>query len=184
MIGYLKGKIKYIDNNIIIIDCGNIGYNVYVTPKVLSKQIGDEIEIYIYEAIREDAYDLYGFLMPGELDFFKNLISVKGIGPKSAMNIISSSDINTLKEGILTGDIGYVSKVKGIGKKTAERIVLELSGKLNINEILEENNYSSDDAVSGLISLGYSEKDSKEMLKNIDKNLPLEERIKKALKAK
>ncbi|HOC96152.1 MAG TPA: Holliday junction branch migration protein RuvA [bacterium] len=184
MIGYLKGEIKYIDNSSVIIDCGNVGYNVYVTPKVLSKKIGDKLELYIYEAIREDAYDLYGLLMPGELDFFKSLISVKGIGPKSAMNIISSSDINKLKEGILTGDIGYVSKVKGIGKKTAERIVLELSGKLNIDEILEGNNYSSDDAVSALMSLGYSEKDSREMLKNIDKNLPLEDRIKKALKAK
>ncbi|HPO11175.1 MAG TPA: OB-fold domain-containing protein, partial [bacterium] len=94
MIGYLKGEIKYIDNSSVIIDCGNVGYNVYVTPKVLSKKIGDKLELYIYEAIREDAYDLYGLLMPGELDFFKSLISVKGIGPKSAMNIISSSDIN------------------------------------------------------------------------------------------
>ena len=88
MIGYLKGKIKYIDNNIIIIDCGNIGYNVYVTPKVLSKQIGDEIEIYIYEAIREDAYDLYGFLMPGELDFFKNLISFFNPSTSFAVGVV------------------------------------------------------------------------------------------------
>lgn len=185
MIGYLKGEIKHIGINNVIICVNNIGYNIYSGPKILSKKAGDIVEVFIYESIREDAYDLYGFLSVSELEFFKNLISVKGVGPKSAMVIISSSDINTLKEGILTGDVNYVSRVKGIGKKTAERIILELAGKLNLKEILSDNfNNGFDEASSALMTLGYSEKDAKEMLKNIDNNLSIEDRVKMALKRK
>lgn len=185
MIGYLKGEIKRIDINSIIICVNNVGYSVYSSPKILSKKIGDVVELFIYESIREDAHDLYGFLTVNELEFFEKLISVKGVGPKSAMTIISSSDINMLKEGILTGDVNYVSRVKGIGKKTAERIILELAGKLNLQEILSDNtDYGLDEANSALIALGYSEKDAKEMLKNVDKSLSLENRVKMALKRK
>lgn len=183
MIGYLKGAIKYINLNKIILDVNNVGYSVVCGPKILLKEVGEPLEVFIYEAIREDAHDLYGFLTINELEFFEKLISVKGIGPKSAMNIISSSDINVLRQGILMGDVNYVSRVKGIGKKTAERIILELAGKLNVEEIIAQNiTHDEDEANEALVALGYSEKDAKEMLKNIDKDLSLEARVKAALR--
>lgn len=183
MIGYLKGVIKYININYVILEINNLGYTVICSPKILSKAIGDSIEVFIYESIREDAHDLYGFLTTNELEFFGKLISVKGIGPKSAMNIISSSDINMLRQGILMGDVNYVSRIKGIGKKTAERIILELAGKLNVEEIIAQNlEHGADEANEALMALGYSDKDAKEMLKNVDKELALEERVKLALK--
>lgn len=185
MIGFLKGSIKHIGLNYIILEVNNVGYSVYSGPKILSKKNDDNVELFIYESIREDAHDLYGFLSINELEFFEKLISVKGVGPKSAMTIISSSDINMLKEGILTGDVNYVSRVKGIGKKTAERIILELAGKLNVEDVIAENiSGGADEAGSALVSLGYSERDVKEMLKGIDKDLSLEERVKMALKRK
>jgi holliday junction DNA helicase RuvA len=184
MIAYLKGTIKYIFENYIILDVNNVGYKVFAGYSLLAKKLGSELEVFTYHNLREDAEDLFGFINFNELEFFEKLISVKGIGPKTAMNILSSAnDVNSLKQGILSGDVSYVSGVKGVGKKTAERIILELAGKLNIEEIISENIIDGkDDAVDALMSLGYSEKDAKEMLKNVDKELKLEERVKLALK--
>lgn len=187
MIAYLKGTIKYIFKDYIILDVRDVGYKVYAGFSLLSKSVGSELEIFTFHNLREDADDLFGFIDNNELEFFEKLISVKGIGPKTAMNILSSAnDVNMLKQGILSGDVAFVSKVKGVGKKTAERVILELAGKLNIDEILAENSYgnNSDEAISALISLGYSEKDAKIMLKDVDSSLDLQDRLKAALKRK
>lgn len=185
MIAYLKGTIKFIFDDYIILDVRDVGYKVFAGYSLLSKQIGSEIEIFTYHSIREDADDLFGFIDINEIEFFEKLISVKGIGAKSAMKILSSAaDVNMLKQGILSGDVAFVSKIKGVGKKTAERIILELAGKLNIKDIISENSLvkESDEAVSALISLGYDEKIAKSMLSEIDSSLDLQERIKLALK--
>ncbi len=187
MIAYLKGTIKYIFKDYIILDVHDVGYKVYAGYSLLAKNIGSELEVFTYHNLREDADDLFGFVDANELEFFEKLISVKGIGPKTAINILSSaSDVNMLKQGILSGDVAFVSKVKGVGKKTAERVILELAGKLNIDDIIAENSYvsGSDEAVSALVSLGYSEKDAKIMLKNVDNGLDLQDRLKAALKRK
>jgi len=187
MIAYLKGTIKFIFKDYIILDVRDVGYKVYAGYSLLAKSIGSELEVFTYHNLREDAEDLFGFIDINEFEFFGKLISVKGIGPKTAMNILSSlSDVNMLKQGILSGDVAFVSKVKGVGKKTAERIILELAGKLNIDDIIAENSYgnSSDEAVSALVSLGYSEKDAKIMLKDVDSSLDLQDRLKGALKRK
>lgn len=187
MIAYLKGTIKYIFKDYIILDVKDVGYKVYAGYSLLAKNIGSELEVFTYHNLREDADDLFGFVNFPELEFFEKLISVKGIGPKTAMNILSSAnDVNMLKQGILSGDVAFVSKVKGVGKKTAERVILELAGKLNIADILAENSYSdsSDEAVSALVSLGYSEKDARIMLKDVDSSLALQDRLKAALKRK
>lgn len=118
MIAYLKGKIKFIFKDYIIVDVRDVGYKVFCGYSLLSKNINSEIEIFIFHNLREDADDLFGFVSNNELEFFEKLISVKGIGPKTAMNILSSAnDVNMLKQGILSGDVAFVSKVKGVGKK-------------------------------------------------------------------
>lgn len=187
MIAYLKGTIKYIFKDYIILDVHDVGYKVFAGYSLLAKSIGIDLEVFTYHNLREDADDLFGFVDFGELEFFEKLISVKGIGPKTAMNILSSAnDVNLLKQGILSGDVAFVSKVKGVGKKTAERVILELAGKLDIDDIIAQNSYASnsDEAVSALVSLGYSEKDAKEMLKGVDSSLDLQGRLKAALKRK
>ncbi len=185
MIAYLKGIIKYVFEDYIILDVHDVGYKVFVGYSLLTKPVGSEIEVLTYHSVREDADDLFGFASVNEIEFFEKLISVKGIGAKSAMKILSTaSDVNMLKQGILSGDVAYVSKIKGVGKKTAERIILELAGKLNVKDIIAENSLvsESDEAVSALMSLGYTEKDAQAMLKDIDQSLDLQERLKLALK--
>ncbi len=185
MIFYLEGIILNIFSDSMVINISGIGYKVFIaSPKLFSFKIEDKIAVYIFQNLKEDGSDLFAFSNISEREFFEKLISVKGVGPKSASSILIGSDINILKEGIAKGDVNIVSKIKGIGKKTAERIILELAGKLSLGDILKNNNLNntSTEVILALMSLGFSEKEAKDSLNSIDSSLSVEDQIKQVLK--
>ncbi len=183
MIGHLKGVIIHQDLKSIILDVSGVGYKVFTNTANLESQIGKTLEFWTYMAVRETALDLYGFLAKEELDFFELLITVSGIGPKSAMGILSIASLSSLRQAIGTGDTSHLTKVSGIGKRNAEKIVVELKDKLD--GLVIEMDYSSSgeiDALEALKSLGYGERESREALKKVTETKDTGEKVKKALK--
>src|SRR3989344_6101280 len=120
MIGSIKGKIILKTEKFLIVETAGIGYKINVSPDVLSKtkKIGDEVTLWIHTHVREDVFDLYGFLNRVELEFFEMLINISGIGPRSALAILGIASIETLRKAIGTGDTSYLTKISGIGRKT------------------------------------------------------------------
>jgi len=183
MIGSIKGKIILKTEKFLIVETGGIGYKINVSPDVFAKakKFGDEIILWTHTHVREDALDLYGFLNIEELEFFEMLINVSGIGPKSALAILGIATIETLKKAIGTGDTSYLTKISGIGKKTAERIVIELRDKMG-TELGEKSLQEELDALEALKSLGYSQNEAREALKQVTPNTSTNIKIKEALK--
>ncbi|MBX4215519.1 Holliday junction branch migration protein RuvA [Candidatus Parcubacteria bacterium] len=183
MISRLTGALVGTTQRHVVLDVSGVGYKVAVTPdtaRALGKEKGP-VTLITHLAVREDALDLYGFLLQDELDLFEMLIGVSGIGPKSALQILSLAGIETLKKAISSEDTSYLTKVSGIGKKTAEKIVLELKDKLGggtgrHGELREES-----DAVEALKSLGYSQSEARDALKSV-KVEGTGNRVKEALK--
>ena len=163
---------------------GGIGYEVFLPLKQLETiKINDEKELFIYSHIKEDMFDLYGFSKEEEMDFFKKVISVSGVGPKSALNILGLTSVEDLKRAIASEDPSLLQKVSGIGKKTAERLVVELKEKF-IVDLSEKIVVSNKDkqVVDGLVSLGYKESEAKEAVNSLSKEeMDLATRIKQAL---
>lgn len=186
MIAYLKGTIKYKDETSIILLVHDVGYKIAVVVDIVNnKKIGEEAELYIHEHLREDADDLYGFKTIDELKFFEDMIAVSGVGPKSAMSILSRYQADDVKKSIIHGDTSLLTKVSGIGKKTAERLILELKNKISVAG--DKGEYQphmdlDDDAISALMSLGYHKSQAVQALSKVDKKLSLEEKVKQALK--
>jgi Holliday junction DNA helicase RuvA len=179
MIGYLRGTIIYRDLKSAVVDVNGIGYKVFTNSGSLSDK--KEVELFTYLAVRENALDLYGFAKKEELEFFELLLTVSGIGPKSAMAILSVASISTLKQAISTDNSSHLTKVSGIGKKNAEKIVLELKDKIG-NFIFDGKIESHDsDAIEALKALGYSEKESREALKKATGETT-EQKVRAALK--
>src|SRR3989339_1962530 len=161
MIGSVKGKIVLKTEKFLILETNGVGYKINVSPDTVSKakKVGDEMMLWIHTHVREDILDLYGFLDHSELEFFEMLISVSGIGPKGALTILGVASIDTLRKAISTSDISYLTKISGIGKKTAERIVIELRDKMADKNMSEKSGTSLRDeldALEALKSLGYS----------------------------
>ena len=183
MIGSIKGKVILKTDKFLIVETNGVGYKIGVSPDTLSKakKTGEEISLWIHTHVREDALDLYGFLERQELEFFEMLINVSGIGPRSALAILGIASIETLRKAIGTGDISYLTKISGIGRKTAEKIVLELRDKLG-----EEDNDGSLqielDAMEALKSLGYSQNEVREALKKVSSDGDTNAKIREALK--
>lgn len=191
MIGFIRGDIEAIYEDKVVIDTGSIGYNVYVPASVIDKiKIGDEVTMYTYLNVREDAMNLFGFLSRDDLDMYKMLISVNGIGPKVALSILSYLSINDLKYAIVSGDASTISKANGIGKKTAEKIILELKDKIdsisgNRDDVVSIDTSESsniNEAVLALESLGYSKVESLKAVKTANAKDSVEDIIKEALK--
>ncbi len=184
MIKYLKGKIFKKDKKSLILLINNIGYKVFLNEKELENiKIDSEKEYYIYTNVKEDILDLYGFKTEKELDFFEKLIAISGIGPKSALNILSLTSLNNLKHAITSGDPSLLQQVSGIGKKTAERLVVELKEKI-IMELSEKIPITEDNkqVKEALISLGYKEKEAREAVQELkDDKIDLGHKIKQAL---
>ncbi|MFA5840957.1 MAG: Holliday junction branch migration protein RuvA [Candidatus Paceibacterota bacterium] len=183
MIGSIKGKIILKTDKFLIVETGGVGYKISASPDTLSKvkKVGDEIMLSIHTRVREDALDLYGFLDREELEFFEMLINVSGIGPRSALAILGIASIETLKKAIGTGDVSYLTKISGIGKKTAEKIVIELRDK--IGEDKGESSLKEElDALEALKSLGYSQNEAREALKKCSPDATMNTRIREALK--
>lgn len=184
MIRYLKGKIIDKSEKFLVLETSGVGYKVFVAPEILDIQKNEEVlELWIYHVVREDASDLFGFAEKEDLSFFELLIGISGIGPKTALGILSVATTSTLKKAVVTGDVSHIVKVSGISKKVADKIVLELKGK--IKESSDESIYSHKeevDAIEALKSLGYSHKDAREALKEMPANFSTSQRIKEALK--
>lgn len=183
MIGSIRGKIILKNEKFLIVETGGIGYKIYVSPDTLSKvkTTEDNIFLWIHSHVREDAFDLYGFLEQKELEFFEMLINVSGIGPKSALVILSIASIETLRKAIGTSDTSYLTKISGIGRKTAEKIVIELRDKMG-DEKSDGSLESEMDALEALKSLGYSQNQAREALKKVSSNLDINSKIREALK--
>ena len=166
----------------LIVETAGVGYKIWVSPEVLSKTKNNEnCFLYIHTHVREDALDLYGFLDYEELEFFEMLINVSGIGPKGALTILGIASIQTMQKAINTNDIAYLTKISGIGKKTAEKIIIELRdkvGKKDIGGSLKDEL----DALEALKSLGYSQGEAREALKKVPQELDTNSKIRIALK--
>ena len=185
MIAKIKGTIEYIRDSYIVVNTNNIGYKVFVTPYVLGKIAGNqEVNFFIHTYVREDILALYGFLTLEELEMFELLISISGIGPKAAMGILSIADAKTIRTAILNEDPSVLTKVSGVGKKTAERVILELKNKIAGLSDLEKDEVMADsDALEALTSMGYSVSESREALKLVPVDIKdVGERVKLALK--
>jgi Holliday junction DNA helicase RuvA len=190
MISYLSGKILNISRNYIIIEVNNVGYQVFINPIMFSGlNVDQKIRLYTYQYVRDDALDLYGFKSPEELEMFKLWMSVSGIGPRSALGVLSISSMADLKDAITRGDPSLLTKVSGIGKKTAERVVLELREK--VGETVKSKNQiagrrgiiASSDEIDALMALGYSMSQAREALRQVDiKIKDSGDRIRDALK--
>ena len=187
MISLLHGTVLETGDRHVVVDIHGVGYKVYVTGDTLhALKKGSETTLHTYLAVREDALDLYGFLTPKEKSFFELLISISGIGPKGALNILTLVSVDTLGSSIRSGSVAHLVKVSGIGKKTAEKIVLELKDKLGGIETSTEVSagMSSDmDAIEALRALGYDADEAREALKKIDPSISdTGKKVKAALK--
>ncbi|MDY6315344.1 MAG: Holliday junction branch migration protein RuvA [Clostridia bacterium] len=186
---YIEGTVAHKGIDFIVIDAGGVGYKINTTDSAISKiSPGEKKKIYTYLNVREDALDLYGFLSEEELNLFKLLISVSGIGPKVGLGILSSISPSEFALAVVTGNIKAITKAPGVGPKVAQRIVLELKDKMKKAEIAEmPQDYgaftdSSDEVVSALMVLGYTQGEAKSILSKVDTGLTVEETVKQALK--
>ncbi len=167
MIGYVKGNVLWVENGTVLIENGGIGYEITCSSSVYAKLMADRYgEVYTYMAVREDGVSLYGFNDMQEKSIFLKLISVSGVGPKMGIMVLSNMSVQALVLAIATSNVKALSQVKGLGKKTAERIILELrekvgtadteTGEIIVGQPVEEMPKESDDAILALLSLGFS----------------------------
>lgn len=190
MIATLQGIVSEKLATEVVVDVQGVGYGVYVTAEDQSKLVtGEPAKIYVYEYVREQAHDLFGFLSRDTQNLFEQLLEVNGVGPKMALNVLSIGTTNNLRIAIASGDVAFIQQASGVGKKVAERIVVELKDKVGLAGVdLEstgllqsENALASDEAVEALVALGYSSQDASKALHKVDPKLPTAERIKQAL---
>ena len=185
MLAKLSGKVTDILGNAIVVDIGGVGYLVHVPlPLKLELVAGTPISLFTHLAVREQSLDLYGFKTATELSFFEMLISVSGVGPKTALGILSLAPVETLAGAIRAGDTSYLTKVSGIGKKSAERIVVELRDKLSAALGESGDTGGADiEVLEALQALGYSAAESRQALRGVaTEGMDVRERLSIALK--
>jgi Holliday junction DNA helicase RuvA len=187
MIGSIKGKIILKTEKFLIVETAGVGYKINVSPDTLSKikNLNEEVFLFVHTHVREDTFDLYGFLNQSELEFFEMLLNVSGIGPRSALAILGITSIETLRKAIGTGDTSYLTKISGIGRKTAEKIVIELRDKISEMTKDEKGGISLQgelDALEALKSLGYMQNEAREALKKVSPDTNTNAKIREALK--
>lgn len=190
MIATLHGRVSEKFLNLVVLECGGVGYGVQMTAGDADRQlIGDDLRVYVYEHIKEDAHTLYGFAQLSDKQLFEQLLSVKNVGPKVAISLLDIGSSQSVRAAIASGDIKRLQSAKGVGRRAAEQIVVELRDKVGLlvsgaaEDIVGRGGVdASDEAAQALMSLGYSEADAVIALQGIDAELPAEERIKLALK--
>lgn len=189
MIAYLKGTILSKKPKYLILITDKIGYQVFVNEKTLVKaKEGEELELYCYQYVSENAQELYGFMTLPELELFKNLVAISGIGPKSAMNVVNVASVADVMQAILSDDPALLRTVSGIGPKTAERIVMELKSKIDkLGKEIDISDIKASprdiEVIEALLGLGYSRREVLDATKQIPANITdTSERIKGALK--
>lgn len=190
MIAKLSGVAAEHDGSVTVIDCGGVGYGVKtLLDEQATMRLGEPVKVFIYEHIKEDAHDLYGFLSKTRKELFERLLSVTGVGPKAALSIANLGSEGQVRAAIAGGDIKFISSAGGVGKKVAERVVVDLKNKVGLvasddaTAFLQESSVAdSDEALQALVGLGYTREDAIEILSKIDASLPVTERVKLALK--
>ncbi len=190
MIAHLKGKIAEKFGNSLIIDVNGVGYEMMVsTPDFESVNLDEERKFFTYHAVRENSEELYGFSTLTAKKIFELLISVQGIGPKAGVAILSLAPVEEVRNAIANADVSFVSKANGVGKKSAERVIVDLRDKVGIPSHYGATDVSfdsvvakNDEALDALMALGFPLKEASAALEKVDTDLPVEERIKLALK--
>lgn len=194
MYAYIRGELAEVACDSVVIEAGGIGYRVFIPGKTIEylPSVGGEIKVYTYLHLREDVMILYGFLTKDDLELFKLLIAVSGIGPKGGLAILSSMDADDLRFAVLSGDSRAISRAPGIGAKTAQRIILELKDKLSLEEAFEHKAEHAEhaahpesavknDAVLALTALGYSPAESMKAVSRVE--LPEDAQVEDVLRA-
>lgn len=184
MIGYLKGKILKINGNTILLDVNNVGYKILVTNNLSSSlKFNDVTEIYTYTYVREDQLALFGFKKYEDLEMFEMLLGVSGIGPKSALSIITALSTDEIIKAIRNAKVDEFTKISGLGKKGAQKIIMELQGKVGkVTDLSLKTSQSDSELIEALENLGFSQKEAIKMSSGIDHELPLQQKIKISLK--
>lgn len=203
MYAYIKGTLEEIAEDCVVVETGGIGYNVKVSTTTvdLLPGIGSEVKIYTYTLVREDAFSLYGFLTRDDLEVFKKLITVSGIGPKGGLAILSVMSADALRFAVMAGDAKSIAKAPGIGAKTAERVILDLRDKISLEDTMKglgapvdkaggntnlqtADNLMKREAIEALVALGYSASDATAAVKRVElqENTTVESILKQALK--
>jgi Holliday junction DNA helicase RuvA len=190
MISTLSGNVAEKTQSVVVLECGGVGYGLFVTFEDYGAlEEGSKVKVYVYEHIRENSHDLYGFRNLETKLLFEQLLSVNGVGPKMALAILSVANSQQVRAAIASGDTKFISQAPGVGKRVAERVVVDLKDKVGLTASEDATGFLStpsanpnDEALQGLVALGYSVSDAAEALKKIDATLSAEERIKQALK--
>lgn len=181
MIGYLEGKIKHVQKNKILLFSGGIGFTVFV-PENHRYTIGDSVEVFIHTHLRDDDLSLFGLPEAEQLDLFELLISVSGVGPKTALNIFASASRDNIIQAISQSNLNFFTSISGLGKKTAQKIILDLKSKISKGDIDMSALEGNSELVDALVSLGYQKTEIQTIFSKVDSNLPLKEQIKSSLK--
>ncbi|KKT39952.1 Holliday junction DNA helicase RuvA [Candidatus Collierbacteria bacterium RIFOXYB2_FULL_46_14] len=181
MIGYLEGEIKFASKGKIVLFANGIGFTVFVPTSLLYFE-EDKVKLYIHTHLREDNLSLFGFASAHDLDLFELLISVSGVGPKIGLGIFSVSKSENIIQAIESSNLNFFTSISGVGKKTAQKIILDLKSKVGKGEINMKNLEGSSELVDSLISLGFQKQEITPILSDIDSSLPIASQIKLALK--
>lgn len=182
MIAYLQGKILQKTTQYIILENTRIGYKVFTIPEILELPLGTETALYIYHKSGDDGQTLFGMPDFDSLQFFEMLISVTGVGPKMALTIVSAAKIDLLQQAIMNADLEIFTRMSGVGKKTAERIILELKNKVASGGLLEGSKMAGSDVYDALSGLGYNPREIRETLPQLDTTADTATQLKQALK--
>ncbi len=200
MISYVNGKLMYIESDKVVVDVNGIGYGVFVPAKMLQAlpKFGEEVKLFTYLNVKEDAMQLFGFFSKEDLDIFKLVIGVNGIGPKGGLNILSTLSPDELRFAVLSDDAKTIATTPGIGKKTAEKLIIELKDKMEIKDTIDYISKSVTDskeetgdrkiqteAIQALVALGYEQSTSLKVVRKViaeGDSLTVESLIKLALK--
>lgn len=198
MISYIRGELADIAEDHVVVDVGGVGYGIFMSGSDRTRlpKTGQEIKVYTYLHVKEDIMQLFGFLTKDGLEVFRLIIGVSGIGPKGGLNILTQMSPNDLRFAVMAGDSRAISKAQGIGKKTAEKLILELKDKLKLTDTIQEEDLSSgtetvngtgliqNEAVEALVALGYGSTEAFQAVRNveIDEESTVEDVLKKALR--
>jgi Holliday junction DNA helicase RuvA len=192
MIVTLNGVVSEKLADTVVLDVNGVGYGLLVTAEDFGRLAnGEKAKLYVHEHIREQAHDLFGFVTRDTQSLFEQLLNVNGVGPKMALNLLSIGTANDVRVAIANGDVKFIQSANGVGKKVAERVVVELKDKVGLSGVDLESAgllqakdvLMKDEAIEALMALGYSAGDARQALVNVDSELPTEARVKLALKA-
>lgn len=190
MIALLEGTVNEKFSSSVVLMAGGIGFELFMTNEDSSAlAAGDKFKVYVYEHIRENLHDLYGFARLDTRYFFEDLIGINGVGPRMALSLLNIGQTGNVKQAIAEGNVRYLQAAQGVGKRVAERIVVDLKDKVGLSSsasiedlLRSDSSIAKDEAVAALVALGYSMPDAAKALQEVDKKLPTQERVKAALK--